>query len=748
MEKYIALGWAFTPLNGKVPLRKGWQTENPLSVEKLRQHDGNLGLRTGEVSGIVVIDFDDMKCLEDYAERLPETVEAISGGGGRHFYYRYAKPAKGKAKGKAIDGADVKADGGCIVFPGSRHLKTGNLYEWAPGHSPTEIELAELPEWIGELITPVEKPKPASVPRSTNGSVTSKYCETALAGECEKVRSAVRLTRNNTLNNAAYSIGGLLHTGELSRDHVETELLAAALECGLSEVDSRATIKSGLDSGQANLREIPERESRTFGWGDEIGSVLKLTADTNGKPKSDPHFIESPTPMELARHFLGHRYAEGRELYLIRHAGDWYRYNGVFWQTLENERIAAQVAHHFDGLWTPKRDQKGAEVLDEAGNTVNVKVRNTRNTVGDTLFAAKACGPLVSNNPPCWLPSGDIAVNVMPCRNGLLNVATGEIEPLTARLYCTWGLDFDYDPSAPVPAAWLTFLHQLWPDDPESIDILQEIFGLALTADTRYQKIFLIHGPKRSGKGTIGRVLTALLGKGNVASPTLAGFATNFGLQSLIDKPFAIISDARLSGRTDQAVVVERLLSISGEDAQTVDRKHKDPVTLTLPTRFLILTNELPRLVDSSGAMASRFIILKLTQSFYGREDHRLTARLLEELPGILNWSTAGLRRLEARGRFVQPQSAAEDLAELENLGSPVTAFVNERCSIGPGECCEVKTLYGVWVEWCKETGREHPGDVQTFGRNLRAAFPEIKVTQPREGNTRIRIYEGISYGN
>jgi putative DNA primase/helicase len=292
----------------------------------------------------------------------------------------------------------------------------------------------------------------------------------------------------------------------------------------------------------------------------------------------------------------------------------------------------------------------------------------------------------------------------------------------------------------------LTFLHQLWADDPQSIEVLQEIFGLALTADTRYHKIFMLCGPKRGGKGTVGRVLTAMLGKGNVSSPTLAGLATNFGLQCLIDKPLAIISDARLSGRVDQAVVVERLLSISGEDGQTIDRKHREPVTLTLPTRFLVLTNELPRLSDSSGAMASRFIIMKLTQSFYGREDHGLTARLLTELPAILNWSIAGLRRLEARGRFIQPLSAAEDLAELETLGSPIAAFVNETCTVGPGHTITVKGLFNAWLEWCKEGGRDHPGNVQTFGRDLRAAFPSIKIVQPRE-NDRIRTIEGISYG-
>ena len=58
---------------------------------------------------------------------------------------------------------------------------------------------------------------------------------------------------------------------------------------------------------------------------------------------------------------------------------------------------------------------------------------------------------------------------------------------------------------------------------------------------------------------------------------------------------------SRLGGRTDSQIVVERLLSISGEDALTIDRKNLEPTTVKLPTRLMVFSNELPRLGDSSG---------------------------------------------------------------------------------------------------------------------------------------------------
>src|SRR5262249_58583007 len=140
------------------------------------------------------------------------------------------------------------------------------------------------------------------------------------------------------------------------------------------------------------------------------------------------------------------------------------------------------------------------------------------------------------------------------------------------------------------------------------------------------------------------------------AGPTLSSLAGNFGLSQLLGKPVAIISDARFSGRSaDQAVVVERLLSISGEDMLTIDRKNRDHLTVKLPTRFTILTNELPRLTDASTALPSRLLTLQLTRSWYGQEDTELTERLLQERAGIFLWAIERLRRFPDLVRSFHP---------------------------------------------------------------------------------------------
>src|SRR4030095_13195092 len=97
-------------------------------------------------------------------------------------------------------------------------------------------------------------------------------------------------------------------------------------------------------------------------------------------------------------------------------------------------------------------------------------------------------------------------------------------------------------------------------------------------------------------------------------------------------------------------MALERFRSISGEDSLTIDRKFRDPWTGRLPTRFVILTNELPRLADASGALGSSFILFVLPRSFYGAENPTLTDELLTEAPAIFNWALEGLDRLMAGG--------------------------------------------------------------------------------------------------
>jgi putative DNA primase/helicase len=422
--------------------------------------------------------------------------------------------------------------------------------------------------------------------------------------------------------------------------------------------------------------------------------------------------------MELAAEILQSRLANTRHW-----QGEFYRWTEGAYRPLEPTLVQREVYLGLEGMG------------------LRPKARDVANVIDAMRAFALLDGSLV---PPSWLDGSVSRGDVLVFRNGILETATGEFRPPSAQLFATTTLGVEFDPDATEPQEWRRFLAEISGNDQEWMDTLAEVFGYCLTDRTEQHKLFCLIGPPRSGKGTIVRVLTQLLGEGNVASMTLSRLAESFGMQSLIGRLVAVIPDARLSGRTDAVAVVERLLSISGEDRVPISRKYLPDYTSRLKSRFLLATNELPRLTDAAGALASRLVMLSLRQSFLGREDHGLAGRLDAELPGILLWAIEGLHRLNSRGRFLQPSSSAEALGLMEDLSSPIGAFIRDRCRLGPDALVPVDMLYGAYRQWCDDEGRA-PSSRSVFGRDLMAAAPGVRNWKPRADGSRRPTYRGIT---
>jgi len=405
--------------------------------------------------------------------------------------------------------------------------------------------------------------------------------------------------------------------------------------------------------------------------------------------------------------------------------------NGGY-RELPDSEVRAQVVNYLNSYYFKLTSASVANVLDQ--------------------LRAKSFLPS-KTEPPAWLgepPRAWKPLDVLATPTGLVHLPTlveqgGDyLLSATPRYFTPAVLSYNFDIKAGPPVIWLGFLQSLWGDDQESIGTLQEWFGYCLLPDTSQQKILMIVGPKRSGKGTIARVLRALVGPANVCGPTLSSLAIRFGLWPLLNKTVAVVPDARLSGRTDSSIIVERLLSISGEDCLTIDRKMLKAVTGKLLTRMMLLSNELPRLGDASGALASRMILLRLTKSFFGREDRALTDKLLAELPSILLWAIEGWRRLRQRDHFVQPGASLGLLGELSDLSSPVGQFVRECCTVGADEEIPRADLYEAYADWARGNGRKHVEDTAGFGRAIRAVLPDIGDTKHRVLGQMTRFYQGV----
>lgn len=257
--EYAARGWSVFPCQprGKTPITpNGFKdaSSDPAQVREYwtRYPRANIGIVTGKASGIFVVDIDvgegkagpeSLAELERKNGTLPPTLRARTGSGGEHLFYRLpAGAAIRNTAGRLGAGIDTRGSGGYVVAAPSVH-PSGALYAWT-----TAAPVADPPAWLVDML-----------------DQGRRYAAAALEREAVNVRAAPNGTRNETLNRAAYSIGGLIAAGKIDEGTAESKLAAAAAAAGLEAEEIAGTIASGLKGGKAKPRTIPERPATMHG---------------------------------------------------------------------------------------------------------------------------------------------------------------------------------------------------------------------------------------------------------------------------------------------------------------------------------------------------------------------------------------------------------------------------------------------------------------------------------------------------
>jgi len=492
------------------------------------------------------------------------------------------------------------------------------------------------------------------------------------------------------------------------------------------------------------------------------GADLSGSDSSSTNPDADPDIAPleaDDDPHRLARVFLEQNCwsIEFASTTLRFWRQEWHLWNGRAYVRLDPTDLTGLVnkaiKDEFDRLNIVAQERDGDDL--EAKPAYVRKV--SRGLVLDVIAAIQGqCSLPSDQEAPFWISGKGPwpASEGFATGSGIIHLASlvdgkpDNLYPTTPDFFSPNAVHYGFpenDPTkCPTPVHWHEFLNSLWADDYQQIQLLQEWMGYCLLPDTAQQKLLLFIGPKRSGKGTIARTLTQLVGENNVVNPRLSQFDKEYGMWPLVGKTVAIIGDARLSGRTDTAEIVETLLSISGEDKQTVNRKHMSYVHTRLRTRFTILSNAMPDLQDTSGAFHSRCLLLETKQSFEGRENKNLEQELLAELPGILVWAIQGWARLRERGHFEQPESSKNALKQFEYLTSPMKKFIDEFCIVGSDEWVNVDTAYGAYCDFCK-SNRIIIKPKPVFARDLKSVINHMHTTQRRDkSGERFRVFEGF----
>ena len=224
-----------------------------------RWPSANVAIRTGALSGFVVLDVDPghggdatLKALLAEHGPLPAGLVVRTGSGGRHFYFAHPGGVVRNDTGRRLGpGLDIRGDGGYVIAPPSRHAN-GELYRW---EGPERAGLPTLPDWIAARLWEPALPPAPPLPRVAPPEARiSAWARAALERELARVSNAPEGTRNDTLNRASYSLSQIVAGGALEGTEVEHLLLERALAAGLGEREASATIASGFSAGARQPR--------------------------------------------------------------------------------------------------------------------------------------------------------------------------------------------------------------------------------------------------------------------------------------------------------------------------------------------------------------------------------------------------------------------------------------------------------------------------------------------------------------
>lgn len=780
INRLYGMEFNLIPMNGKRPCFKWkiYQSER-VTPEEIKEwmsgqfptKDGtniwkpevfNFALLTGAVPwsddnpGTVVLDADDEEAEELVLTRCPPTpMVQITGSGYKQFVYQrpsiQSEHYIGNRQKVSFNGVrynlDIRGDGGYIMAPGSIHPESKKLYE-------------EETPWTLELMMECPVYDPAWLPSEAKGRSRSTALVPAdiSSEEHTDVIAENEMSVEERETQARRYLDSVPGTQEGTGANNKCTVLTMKLLWGFAlpaSVVQDMLNEWGQKTDQLSVAGgwypwLEDELSRKIEWclgqkyrgevGDRLAPYrdlgdLESQVDEIVTPVDDAHTIDPKNHLAIAETFLRDCFARDRQPTLIHQQSTWHQWTGTRYEVVSDDDIKAR-------LW---KWLATCRIWDKEKRT---PFRPSRNVVSSAMDALKAVANESSQlEAPCWLTQGPS--EIIAFENGLLDVgefvSSGQkaLSAHTPNWFSPNCLPHSFSATESCPQ-WLEFLNDVFDGDEERITALQQWFGYNLINDNRQHKIAMLIGPPRSGKGTTMAVMSAMLGRHNVASTSLASLGGRFGLEPLVGKMAALIDEGHLGKFSDSSLVLERLKAISGGSEQTVDRKGVAAMSsVALKIRFTLAVNELPRLSDSSAALRARLLVIPYFNTYEGKEDFGLVDRLLIEVSGITNWALEGLRQLKTIGRFQNPSVSEKIMRDFVYLSSPVKAFIDECCEVGAEKFIRRNDLQLAWKVWCDENGHVHGSD-NDFGKKLRAVVSRIDDERKCIGGKRERWYLGV----
>ena len=703
--EYAAKGWPVFPLTprGKRPATsKGFKdaTTDPDTIRYWwrRWPNANIGLHPG-AAGLIVIDIDtghDGAVTDDGFALLGRimdehpTMACLTGSGGYHLYYKKPEGVTfSNTSGDLPSGFDVRSDGGYVILPPSVH-PNGNAYKWL-----TDDDIVTLPKFLTHLIKPQKKKRKTRDVVVPLGNVTD-YVEGQMQALCSAVSSAPEGSRHEALKTAAVAAARIFLTGKVSADDVFNRVHDAAMRSGLPEDEVDGVIEwARLNAEDFEPWRIPP---------EAIISDDDINPFEDSEIKDTFGFNDYENAMAVLKHY------ENRMLYTVTHGWLWYEH-GVWSRDIAEARVERAITNTLK--WRVREALKSG-----SSGAIKYNAPNTNRVRGIKAMLQTLQATSISEFKQ--------QTNLLNCKNGVIDLRTGELLPHNPDYKFMHQAPIAYDPNAD-RSVWLKFLGDVTPDE-EIIYYLQRLVGYSLTGKTSEELMVYIYGPTRSGKGVFTETLSAIVGR-ELAKEVSFDILThrkhaddqNFALAPLKEARLVFASESRERQRLDEA----KLKRITGGNEVHCAFKHRDFFSYR-PAYVVWMSSNFDVNADpDDDAVWGRLRLIPFPNSFLEKEDTKLKERLRTEaaLQGVLAWAVQGAIHWNAM------HVSGVNLSDLQRMKSKKQAirssldvvgrWASEHLEEDEGADEPLSDVYQSYKAWCKENGH-HALNVANLSKNLR----------------------------
>lgn len=703
---------------GKVPVVawKEFQRTPPTDAQLVRWfgngHKRNIGIPTGPVSGVVVVDADSVEGLAWMRANLPPTSMRTRTAKGEHWYYKHPGiPVSNKARihtGNPAVKIDIRADGGQAVAPGSKHA-SGVLYE-------------PIGEWCAIDALPI---------------FDSAWLEDEAPPSTPTRRESESIDRQGVLRRARAHIDATPPAVEGEGGDAHTFRLCCALTRGfdLSEDDAFELLR------EWNARCEPKWDSQ------DLRVKIKNAREYGEEPIGGRIAGFPCTDSGDAEHFAA-LYA-GRVLYDARRSR---------WLLIEDG----------SGLWLPdpverlrgyavvamrdrQREANAISDLEKRKQAWTWAFKGESTSRLTNMLREARTQPAIRNDS--LTDPWDADPYLLSVRGGVVDLRTGQQRKARPEERVTMRAPIDYDPSAR-SELWERTLLAISDDDTEWVNYLQRVGGYTTTGDVSQDKWFIKHGKNgREGKGTVDGAWAGALGDYVLELPS-AVFELrpkgnpDFDLSYLPNKRFVLSSE---SGNTVH-LHHDRIKQMTGGGSMRVANKHEKSFEFVPQCKLWLACNDLPTVTDDSAAFWARVIVIPFRRSFLGKEDTTLRPALSNDPAhrrAVLAWLVNGAIDYCREGLGDMPRSVADATSAFRDVAWPLTPLVKEDCIVAPDARVSVGDFNLAYQRFCERQGvpKEKRLGWKRVLKLMEARYETVSVDETTQGDVRVREkrYVGIT---